>query len=85
MTLDEQVIALRGAVNKQVRAANRDWGMRDTADRLERIESNLGTLAASATRSETILAEHAKSLDHWRAATDAVARDLPGCSWRSRA
>jgi chorismate mutase len=77
MDLNAQVSALQAAVNKQVRASNRDWGFRDAADRLDRIESNLGTLAASATRSETILSEHSKSLDHWRAATDAVARDLP--------
>lgn len=39
MPLDEQVIALRGAVNEQARATARTWGMRDAGDRLDRLDN----------------------------------------------
>jgi len=68
--IQEQLRMLRAGLDRSLSA-------RQHGEWLVRIESNLATLAKSATRSETILSEHAKSLDYWRSATDAVSRDLP--------
>ena len=69
--IQEQLRMLRAGLDRSLSA-------RQHGEWLVRIESNLATLARSCTQSETILEEYVKpQLDHWRATTDQIARDMP--------
>lgn len=49
------------------------------SERLDKLDDTIGALAKSVNQTEALLAQYLRpQLDHWRAITDGIARDLPG-------
>lgn len=77
-SIDDKFEALAEGINRVSTAVGRVWDARKDGEWRERIDEKLGTLASATTRLETILDQYIKpQLDHWRATTDGIARDLP--------
>lgn len=76
--IKDQLNMLAENLGDATRAIGKIWDARKDGEVFTSIDAKLSTLARSATQSETIIEQYIKpQLDHWRATTDVIARDMP--------